>query len=151
MTGLGLLFQASMLFIGLIILLLACSPKHPLANESAVDIHRLQFERFIAFEKEVPTRTWIDAILGRYSTVVRPVMEFDNIETIKRSVEIGAGVSIVPFMSIQKEVQNESLFQIHFTDKSFYRPLGIIVRRKQSLSRAARKFIELMQKPQPNT
>lgn len=72
-------------------LVLACSPKHPLANQSQVDIHQLQFERFVAFEKNVPTRVWIDGILERYNVVVRPVMEFDNIETIKRAVEINAG------------------------------------------------------------
>jgi DNA-binding transcriptional LysR family regulator len=74
-------------------------------------------------------------------------MEFDNIETIKRSVEIGAGVSIVPLLSVQKEVQSGSLVQIFFTDKSFYRQLGIIVRNKQALSPAAHKFIELMKNP----
>ena len=42
------------------LLVLVCSPKHPLAGEKEADIHKLQFERFIAFEKEVPTRIWID-------------------------------------------------------------------------------------------
>ncbi len=54
-------------------LVLVCSPKHPLSYESQVDSHKLQFERFIAFEKGVPTRTWIDNILERYNIVVRPV------------------------------------------------------------------------------
>jgi DNA-binding transcriptional LysR family regulator len=78
-------------------------------------------------------------------------MEFDNIETIKRSVEIGAGVSIVPLLSVQKEVQSGSLVQVNFTDKSFLRPLGAIVRTKHPLSPAARKFIELMQNPQKSS
>ena len=65
-------------------LVLACSPKHRLSHESQVDIHRLQSERYIAFERNVPTRLWIDSILERYNITVRPVMEFDNIETIKR-------------------------------------------------------------------
>jgi DNA-binding transcriptional LysR family regulator len=75
-------------------------------------------------------------------------MEFDNIETIKRGVEIGAGVSILPILSVQKEVQSGALVPVPFTGKSFYRPLGIVVRGKQPLSPAARKFIELMQNPQ---
>jgi len=71
-------------------LVLVCSPKHPLADESRVDIHRVQFERFISFEKDVPTCVWIDNILQRYSVVIRPVMKFDNVETIKRAVEINS-------------------------------------------------------------
>ena len=77
-------------------LMFVCSPKHPLSREPKVDIHKLQFERFIAFEKNVPTRAWIDGILERYNVVVRPMMEFDNIETVKRAVEINSGVSILP-------------------------------------------------------
>jgi DNA-binding transcriptional LysR family regulator len=127
-------------------LLLACSPKHPLANESAVDIHRLQFERFIAFEKEVPTRTWIDAILGRYSTVVRPVMEFDNIETIKRAVEINAGVSILPEPTIVQEVAGGTIKAVSFSNERFVRPTGIIVRKNKALSQAGRYCIELLRK-----
>jgi hypothetical protein len=49
---------------------------------------------------------------------------------------------------VQKEVQSGALVQVNFTDKSFYRSLGIIVRNKQALSPAACKFIELMQNPQ---
>jgi DNA-binding transcriptional LysR family regulator len=131
-------------------LVLICAPEHPLAQRRYIDIKELNEQTFIAFEKGLASQRAIERILQEQDVHVQVVMEFDNIETIKRSVEIGAGVSIVPFLSVQKEVQNESLAQVHFTDKSFYRPLGIIVRRKQSLSRAARKFIELMQKPQTN-
>ena len=132
-------------------LVLICAPEHPLAQRRYIDIKELNEQNFIAFEKGLASQRAIDRLLQEHEVRVKVVMEFDNIETIKRSVEIGAGVSIVPFLSVQKEVENDSLAQVHFTDKSFYRPLGIIVRRKQSLSRAARKFIELMQKPQANT
>ncbi|MHC4240661.1 MAG: LysR family transcriptional regulator substrate-binding protein, partial [Planctomycetota bacterium] len=67
-----------------------------MAAEPHVDIHQLQFERFIAFDKNVPTRAWIDGILQRYNIILRPVMEFDNIETIKRAVEINSGISVLP-------------------------------------------------------
>ena len=82
-------------------LVLACSPAHPLAYESQIDIHRLQFERFIAFEKDVPTRAWTDHILERYNIVVRPVMEFDNIETVKRA-EDGDGLILRLYESHRK-------------------------------------------------
>ena len=131
-------------------LVLICAPEHPFAQRSYIEISELEGQSFISFEKGLASQRAMERIFQENNIHVNAVMEFDNIETIKRSVEIGAGVSIVPFMSVQKEVQNETLFQVHFTDKNFYRPLGIIVRRKQSLSRAARKFIELMQKPQPN-
>ena len=54
----------------------------------------------------------------------------------------------MPLLSVQKEVQSGALVQVQFADRSFYRPLGIIVRSQQILSPAALKFIELMQHPQ---
>jgi len=127
-------------------LVLVCSPKHALAGETKADIHKLQFERFIAFEKDVPTRVWIDNILSRYNTVVRPVMEFDNIETVKRAVEINAGVSILPQATVVQEVATGTLKAIPFSNERFLRPTGIIVRRGRTLSQAARYLIELLRK-----
>jgi DNA-binding transcriptional LysR family regulator len=127
-------------------LLLACSPKHPLAGEAEVDIHKLQFERLIAFEKEVPTRVWIDAILARYNTPVRPVMEFDNIETIKRALEINAGISILPEPAIVQEVASGTLKAVPFANERLVRPTGIIVRKGRALSQAGRYYIELLRK-----
>ena len=126
--------------------MLVCSPGHPLSRESSVDIHRLQFERFIAFEEDVPTRAWIDGILSRYSTVVRPVMEFDNIETVKRAVEIDSGISILPRTAVLQEVGAGTISAIDFSNEDFVRPTGIIVRKDKMLSQAGRYLIELLRK-----
>jgi DNA-binding transcriptional LysR family regulator len=128
------------------LLVLACSPKHPLAYESQVDIHRVQFERFIAFDKSVPTRTWIDSILEQYNISVRPVMEFDNIETIKRAVEINSGISILPQEAILQELSGGTIKAINFSNERFVRPTGIIIRKGKILSQAGRYFIELLRK-----
>jgi DNA-binding transcriptional LysR family regulator len=127
-------------------LVLVCSPKHPLASESQVDIHKVQFERFIAFEKNVPTRVWVDSILQRYNIVVRPMMEFDNIETIKRAVEINSGISILPQTAIVQELASRTLKAVPFSNEKFVRPTGIIVRKDKILSQAGRYFVELLRK-----
>ena len=127
-------------------LVLVCSPKHPLASESQVDIHKLQFERFIGFGENVPTRIWIDNILQRYNIIIRPVMEFDNIETVKRAVEINSGVSILPQTAILQELGSRTLKAIPFSNEKFVRPTGIVVRKDKLLSQAGRYFIELLRK-----
>jgi len=132
-------------------LVLICAPDHPLARRHHIDIQKLNGQNYVAFEKGMASQRAMDRIFEEHDIRVRVVMEFDNIETIKRSVEIGAGVSIVPLLSVQKEVQGGALVQIHFTDKKLNRPLGIIVRSRQLLSPAARKFIELMQNPQKSS
>jgi len=127
-------------------LVLACSPSHPLADSSQVDIHKVQFERFIAFEKDVPTRVWIDGILRRYNITVRPVMEFDNIETVKRAVEINCGISILPRTAIEQELSDGTMRAVEFSNENFVRPTGIIVRKDKILGQAGRYFIEMLRK-----
>jgi DNA-binding transcriptional LysR family regulator len=127
-------------------LVLVCSPRHQLAAEPEIDIHRIQFEPFIAFEAGVPSRVWIDSILHRYNITVRPVMEFDNVETIKRAVEINSGISILPQTTIIQETSGGTLRAVPFVNEQFYRPTGIIVRKSAIRSEAAKAFIELLQK-----
>jgi len=125
-------------------LVLVCGSKYPLAGESQLDIHKIQFERFIGFEQDVPTRIWIDGILQRYNIVVHPVMEFDNIETIKRAVEINSGISILPQTAVLQEVDGGTIKAIAFSNENFVRPTGIIIRRDKILGQAGRYFIKLL-------
>jgi DNA-binding transcriptional LysR family regulator len=127
-------------------LVLVCSPNHLLANEPQIDIHKVQFEKFIAFEKDTPTRGWIDSILQRYNIAVRPVMEFDNVETIKRAVEINAGISILPENTIVQEVSSRTIKAIPVSNERFVRPTGIITLKDKILGQPARYFIELLRK-----
>ena len=127
-------------------LVLVCSLNHPLADEPHIDIHKIQFERFIAFEEDVPTRVWIDNILRRYNITVRPVMEFDNIETVKRAVEINSGISILPRTAIVQELASGTIKAIGFSNENFVRPTGVIVRKNKILGQASRYFIEMLHK-----
>jgi DNA-binding transcriptional LysR family regulator len=129
-------------------LILICAADHPFARHRQVNIRKLDNEPFVAFEKDIPSRHAIDEIFREHAVRVRVVMEFDNIETIKRSVEIGAGISIVPLLSVQREVQAGALVQLQFSQQNFVRPLGGIVKNRNSLSPAAQKFVDLLQHPQ---
>jgi DNA-binding transcriptional LysR family regulator len=131
-------------------LVLICAPAHPFARRHHINIHKLNGQNFVAFEKGMASQRALDRIFEEHNIQLHVVTEFNNIETIKRSVEIGAGVSIVPLLSVQKEVQSGAIVQVNFLDKNFYRTLGVIVRSKHPLSPAARKFIELMQNPKKN-
>ena len=126
--------------------MLVCSPGHRLAKQSAIDIHGLQMEKFVAFEKDVPTRILIDNILHNYNVTVRVVMEFDNIETVKRAVEINSGISILPKPAILQELANGTLISLPFSNENFVRPTGIIVRRDKTFGEAGRYLIELLRK-----
>ena len=125
-------------------LVLICHPNHPLAKSKTVKLNQLAGQRFIAFEPDIPTRKAIDKILKDRGIQVQHVMEFDNIETVKRAVEIDAGISIVPQGTILQEVSKQTLVQLDLDDGEFYRPLAAIYKKNRVLSPAIKQFIAIL-------
>jgi len=132
-------------------LVIICNPEHRLASRRRVSVKKLEGEDFIAFERDIPTRKTIDQILKQNRVSVNYVMEFDNIETIKRSVEVGIGVSILPETAVANEVRNGLLVALNFTEGTFTRPIGIIHRKGKVFTPAAGEFIKLLISSQPLT
>jgi DNA-binding transcriptional LysR family regulator len=126
-------------------LVLACAANHPFAPLKKVNISKLEGQNFIAYEQDIATRKATDQLLREYNVTVKYSGEFDNIETIKRAVEIGQGIAIVPLASIQPELEQGTLKAIQLAEATLLRPLGIIHKKGRHLSPAAVKFIEILQ------
>jgi len=127
-------------------LVLICSPDNPLAKHKNIKIKALDGQKFVSFESDIPTRRAIDRILKDKGVSVEHVMQFDNIETLKRAVEIDCGIAIVPEVTIEQEIANETLVPIKL-EGNHYRQLGVIYKKAKVLSPAMKKFIELLQQP----
>lgn len=125
-------------------LVIAVSPEHPLAKETAVDIKELASQPFIGFEPDIPTRKATDAIFKKANIEIEPVMEFDNVETVKRAVEINAGIAIVPQTTVAREESQGLLKVLKFKGQTHMRPLALIHRKGRILTPAVRKLIELL-------
>jgi DNA-binding transcriptional LysR family regulator len=127
-------------------LVLICPPSHPLAARRKVKAVELHNQDFVLFERDIPTRRAIDRIFKSHGVTVRRVAEFDNIETIKRAVEVGIGAAIVPRPSVIDEQRMGQLAVIALAEPEWTRTVGVIHRSDRTLSMAARKFIELLVK-----
>jgi DNA-binding transcriptional LysR family regulator len=101
---------------------------------------------FIGFERDIPTRQATDKILRQAGVEVNMAMEFDNVETVKRAIEINAGVAILPASTMHNEVQLNQLSQLSLGHESFKRPLAIIHRKDKILNPAMQTFIDLLKK-----
>lgn len=122
-------------------LVLITHPQHPLAKSAEIDIKTLTGYKFIGFDPDIPTRKAVDLILREHKLEIETVMEFDNIETVKRAVEIDAGVAVVPQATVRQEVKQGTLKAVLFKGKEFSRPLAIIHRKGRVLTPAMKKFI----------
>jgi DNA-binding transcriptional LysR family regulator len=125
-------------------MVLICHPQHPLARAKGVKLKDIAGQKFIGFEPDIPTRRAIDKILKENSVAVQHVMEFDNIETVKRAVEIDAGIAIVPHGTITQEVSKQTLAEIRIEDAEFYRPLAAIHKKNKVLSPAMKQFLNVV-------
>lgn len=117
---------------------------HRFASRDQIRIDELEGEDWIAFTDELPIRKKLDRWLKKAGITLNVRHEFDNIENIKRDVEIGSGIALLPLETVQREIELELLHAIPFKDVHWTRPLGIVSKRRRRLSPAARKFIELL-------
>ncbi|MBK9155145.1 MAG: LysR family transcriptional regulator [Chloracidobacterium sp.] len=126
-------------------LVLICPPDHKLAKRSQVRAADLDGLEFVLFERDTPTRKATDRILKERGVTVKKVAEFDNIETIKRAVQVGFGLAIVPQPAVTDEVRSGQLAVVKLAEKEWTRPVGVIYRSDRDLSLAAKKFVQLLE------
>ncbi len=125
-------------------LVLITHPNHALSKRTEVGLPDLVGQKFIGFDPDIPTRKAVDQIFRDNKLEIEPVMEFDNIETVKRAVEIDHGIAIVPQATVTQEASQGTLAVIPFTGEEFTRPLAILHRKGRVLTPAMKKFVEVL-------
>jgi DNA-binding transcriptional LysR family regulator len=128
-------------------LVLICHPQHPLATLKSVTFQALAGLKFVNFEVDIPTRKALDRMFREHGIQVENVMEFDNIETVKRAVEIDAGVSIVPETTVRQEIHKQTLAAVPFDEADVDRTLAVIYKKNKVLSPAMKLFIGMLKQP----
>ena len=128
-------------------LVLICHPQHEFAKRKSIKVKALDGQKFINFEHDIPTCKALDKIFKDNRVTVDQVMQFDNIETVKRAVEIESGVAIVPQETIGEEVANQTLAAVELENGRYTRPLAIIYKKNKVLSPAIKQFIAMLKQP----
>jgi LysR family transcriptional regulator, transcriptional activator of the cysJI operon len=118
------------------------SPTHPFASKAKVSVQALAGTPFISFDRESPTRKALERMFREKGVVVEPAMEIDNVETIKRAVELGLGAAVLPLACVQHEVSNGTLVAKPFAEGTLSRPIGILIRKGKYLDRAAQSVLD---------
>jgi DNA-binding transcriptional LysR family regulator len=125
-------------------MVLVCAPGNPLARRSRVGLKDLDGQPMIGFDAELTIRREIDRVLHLHNVEVQVNMEFDNIETIKRAIEIDAGIGLLPRPTVLREVETGSLVAVPLATDELIRPLGILHRRGKELGVTVRRFMDML-------
>lgn len=119
-----------------------CALEYELSKRKKISLKDLNHRDFISFVRGIPTRNAIDEILKDHNVKVNIVHEYDNVETLKSSLELGECISILPENTIQQELKNMELVSIPIKEGPFFRNTGIITRKDRQLSHAIHTFIK---------
>ena len=120
-------------------------PEHPLAKRDWVKAEELEGENLVGFTADLQMRTETDKWLKHAKVHVSVVHAFDNIENIKRAVEVGSGIALLPVPTVRREVELGSLVAIPLEDVTWFRRLALIHKRTKPFTTAITRFLELLQ------
>jgi DNA-binding transcriptional LysR family regulator len=121
------------------------NPKHPLASAEKVSIRQLGAQNFIAHNISSPQRLKVIQTFKRHKTPLQMGVELPSLEAIKRFVEMGNGVALVPGLTVRTELQSGALVRVHVPELQIERKLRLVYRRQASLSHAALSFLKVVE------
>jgi DNA-binding transcriptional LysR family regulator len=125
-------------------IVLVCAPANAFAGRVQVSLAELHGQRMVGFDQDLVIRHELDRAIAARAAEPVVALAFDNLETIKRAVEIDAGVALLPEPTVGREVAAGTLVAVRIADAELVRPLGIIHARGKPLGPTARRFVELL-------
>jgi DNA-binding transcriptional LysR family regulator len=130
-------------------LVLVVSPRHRLAKKKGVTVKDLGEESFIAHNVKTPARARIFEMFAQHRTPLNISIELATLETIKEFVLLNAGIAILPRLAVRDMLHAGKLVEVPVKGMKIEKALRLIYRREQSLSHAARSFLQLVKEARP--
>ncbi len=127
-------------------IVLVTHPKHRFARYGHASIYEVGSEPLIIYDKESTYFVLIDRVCREAGIVPNIAMDLDSIESTKRMIERGLGVSFLPYNSIQRELQSRTLALVKLEEgHRITLPTAVMVRRASSYGPLVMAFLELLQ------
>jgi len=126
-------------------LVLACSRQHPLAGKLGVPLLALKDESFVDFARDWGTRRLIDRAFADANVERRIGFEVSDLDTLLKLVERGLGVALVP--EPLARTCRFALGVAELAEPEICWELVVAYSARQSADRAARVFLDLIERP----
>jgi DNA-binding transcriptional LysR family regulator len=123
---------------------LLTSPKHPLASRRRVTIEEVGRQVVIAHNDPSPTRDRVLRAYERRHTSINIQISLPSLDGIKRAVEMGMGVALLPRRCALTELARGHLVAIKVPELGGTRQVRLAFRRAGERSRAADAFLEIV-------
>lgn len=124
---------------------LIVNPQHPLARASEVSIRQLGAQNFVAHNISSPQRLKVIQTFRRHKTPLNMSVELPSLDAIKRFVQMGNGVALVPGLTVDQEIAAGTLVRVPIKELQIERKLRLVYRRQANLSHAALAFLKVVE------
>jgi len=130
-------------------MVLVAHPKHVLARRKNVTLEDVVEAGLIAYPPRSVTRRLIERVFVEHDLALNATMEIASPEAIKRLTQAGLGASVLPRLVVAPEIRRGALQAIRIRSVRFQRTIGMVLRGEDSLSPAARVFLDMVKKKFP--
>jgi DNA-binding transcriptional LysR family regulator len=124
-------------------LVLLVRPDHPLADRRQITMEEMGRQTVIAHNDPSPTRERVLKLYEQRQTQLNIRLSLPSLDAIKRAVEMGLGVALLPRRCAQGEISRGELVEIRVPELRSPRQVRLVHRREAQLSHAARAFLEV--------
>ncbi len=122
-------------------LVMLAHPKHPLAERKRVSIEEVGREVVIAHNDPSPTRERVLRLYERRHAPINIQIALPSLDGIKRAVEMGLGVAVLPRRCALTEIARGQLAAVKVPELGPSRSIRLVFRRSGELSHAAEAFL----------
>lgn len=123
---------------------LVVGAEHPLVSRNIIKVEDLQPYPFIWREHGTLIRRKMEEMFGgnQSTTIFNNVIEVQNVETVKRLVEEGYGVTIIPEIAVKREINSGWLRKKFLIGLDIQASYYLLHPRKRPLSKHALSFLK---------
>jgi DNA-binding transcriptional LysR family regulator len=125
-------------------LVMLAHPSHPLASRKRVSIEEVGRQVVIAHNDPSPTRDRVLRVYERRHAKINIQIALPSLDGIKRAVEMGVGVAVLPRRCALTEIERGDLVAVKVPELTARRVVRFVFRRTGELSHAASAFLELV-------
>lgn len=125
-------------------MILAATENHPLVASSDVAMSDLATQSLVAFAPNLRIRHEIDRYLRQLGVTMQIAAELDNIDSVKHAMEVNTAVAFLPEPSVREEINKGNVVELKCPWLSLMRPLGLVYRRNDHLSKTAKEVMGLI-------
>lgn len=125
-------------------LVMLASPTHRLASKKRVTIEEVGRETVIAHNDPSPARERVLRVYERRHAPINIQIALPSLDGIKRAVEMGMGVALLPRRCALSEIARGQLVAVKVPELSAPRTVRLVYRKSGELSHAANAFLQMV-------